>query len=559
MFVLTWITLAAPACHKELQPDHTPLRLVQVSPPGFVVGAESPIKLTFSEAVDPESVLPEHAALVKQEDFTPEFAKDFANVKLSEQHEKKRIPAAVVLSDETTLVITPRKPLAGGTAYRLMLSARLRDRSGNPLVGGDGVKVDRSILFRTRPERPRLTQHDLYGTDGPAIYPNRSTFQLTFSQPLAPIPDNGAVLLLRDEHDESDRIDLFQQSTDRKQLTVLLGNLGGGCARLQPAASYQLVLTDKLTGDDGTAMEEHSIPFRTAEQCDPTEHKVLEPAAAVAGETTAVITLTTNKPGTSQVWFGLVGERFDCLGNPCPVTGKPPKQRQVKSEEKDQPPTVQYVHKVELDKLEVGNTYQFVIAATDAGGAAARDYGVFVTEPLPDVAINEVMINPKVEEGGVEWEAEYVELFNHGGAAVDLTDYALAIRDAEGETVRTCPVPSMLNPLQPSSYLVLAGTRFDRTRYPGLGPWQVHLMKGSQVCGTLSNAGMQTIALIDPKGRTVSSYGGHRVDPVEGKSIERVQPDAPDEPNNFCLSPDPTGVTPGRANAVKQENCEQEK
>lgn len=546
-FMLLW------ACQSSLQGDlHAP-RLVHVSPPGFVIGGEQTLHLHFSESLDPKTINAQNVILLKQEHLrTPEFIKDFANGKLSDAHEKLLRQIDVNLVENSTLVVKPKKPLLGGVTYGVMVSSHVRDLRGNPMINNEGIKTDLTYLFQTRPNRPKLLQHDVHGVGGPDISPDRTSFHFVFSDPIAPASLQTGILLLADMQDESDRLQLIQQNADRTELTVFLSGPPQGCERLRPNTTYRFVFTPQLTGDGGMALQEESVAFTTASHCDTTPHVVLSPVQTVAMQNSAVIRFATNKPSSSQVWFGLEQQDFGCLGQSCPVVGKQATLQIVKNEEQPQ-----FDHKINIKGLQLGKTYQFVVTAQDANGRMAMDSGTFTTETLPAVAINEIMINPHVQAGGVEWEAEFVELLNYGNEPINLEGYFIALLDEENEPIRSCPIPALPGNqlLQPNTPLVLAGNRFDPTQYPNLPNWKVHRMKTSQLCGSLSNAGTQTIALQDPKGRIVSSYSGHIPNPEEGISIERIAPDAADSPSGFCHSPSIKGSTPGQTNEANEHDC----
>ncbi|MEM7403226.1 MAG: lamin tail domain-containing protein, partial [Myxococcota bacterium] len=349
------------------------------------------------------------------------------------------------------------------------------------------------------------------------------------------------------------RLQLIEQNSDRTELTLFLAAPKQGCERLQPNTHYRLVFTQQLTGDSGLAMQEQTVAFSTAGSCSTKPHVLLSAVATVAMPNSATLRFSSNKPSSSQAWFGLTQQKLGCLGQLCPAAGKPAKLQPAQNDN-TQP---QFMHKIHLTGLQLGKTYHFVVAAQDANGQVAMHSGSFTTKALPQIAINEIMINPQVPATSVEWEAEFMELLNYGNQPINLQGYAIALLDEDNDPIRSCPIPQLPagQLLQPNTPLLLAGKRFDPTHYPNLPNWKIHRMSSSQLCGSLSNAGTQTLALQDPQGRIVSSYSGHIAKPEEGFSIERTAPNAPDQAGSFCLSPSINGATPGLRNEATEQDC----
>ena len=146
--------------------------------------------------------------------------------------------------------------------------------------------------------------------------------------------------------------------------------------------------------------------------------------------------------------------------------------------------------------------------------------------------ITEVLANPAGPEPSQEW----VELYNPTSVALDLCGYTLDDND-DGVGANTLPAAT----LGPGRYAVVVGKGY--TTGPGADPPLASgalLVRLSQRLGAggLSNAG-EPLALRDPLGRLVSSYGNHHqlgAKTFNGRSVERVSTAACDVSSSWRLS-----------------------
>jgi hypothetical protein len=156
----------------------------------------------------------------------------------------------------------------------------------------------------------------------------------------------------------------------------------------------------------------------------------------------------------------------------------------------------------------------------------------------PHVVINEIFADALGPEPAQEW----LELYNDGGQAVELSDFGLI----DGGSVEPGWLPNHV--LEPDAFALVARDDFDAA-----GSWDVAPARNSVVLRVpelgsrgLSNTG-EPLALVSRTGLTLS-----RVPPLaakSGTSWARVQPSCADVPECFRLHADP-GASPGRANVV---------
>ena len=170
-----------------------------------------------------------------------------------------------------------------------------------------------------------------------------------------------------------------------------------------------------------------------------------------------------------------------------------------------------------------------------AGGAAGGGADV---QP-PDLIINEVMANPVVESTG-----EFVELFNRGDEAVDLAGFVLTDDDAT----------DTITPYQGGTTLLPAGgfaVIVDRD-YQGQHPISEDAVVVTVDDRTLGNAlsTSDPVRLLMPFGEAVVSTFSFPLNPGNGVSVERGDPDGPDAPGNWSAARCEGGFTasPGYPN-----------
>ena len=187
------------------------------------------------------------------------------------------------------------------------------------------------------------------------------------------------------------------------------------------------------------------------------------------------------------------------------------------------------------------------VASTCASGSSPGAVNcTSEAEPVADVAdvvISEVMANPEDEARG-----EFVEIVNRGDASVILEDYVLSDGDAtdliqsfDEETTELLPggiaivLDQSYGELDPVPYAIPPGTVLLTTNDRTLG------------------SGLSTddpITLLAPDGSTVISTYGFPFNPGNGISAERIDLDSPDSPDNWLVSPCPSGSSPGSNNCA---------
>lgn len=539
-------------CDPEREFDLDPPRVLSVSPRAPLVKVDASFEVEFSEPMNALTVSEDSVAIVPRAQVSEAFLADFSSPPLTSARLSQLVPVDVSLSaDELRIAVAPRAPLLARTAYSLLLSADLRDQAGNPLVDASGTKATFRLDFTTDDGAPMLVATDVDAAGGALLPPNRKRFTVTFNQPIRALSASQLRIESVDGLHRPEVAALAVES-DRTQATLLLADVSTGCERLLADRDYFLFVGPGITDDEGDEMPAERIPFRTGPLCDREAVGMVGTPLVVAGEVAATVRFDTNKPSTTELRFGLAGGPLDCLGQPCPVRGAPAWVATPGAS----PP--RFVHAVDFGGLSVDVSYRFQVRAEDWVGTVTLAEDEFLTAPLPKVVINEVLADAPA---GLTPDAngEFVELYNHGDEPIDLAGFALAIDGGAIAGGSTCELPEdgTAPILAPGAFVILTNASFDGAAYGLFDASVVYRMGAGYLCGRgLANDG-QPVAILDADGRPLSSFGGFSsLRPREGRSLERVAPDAPDVEAGFCYSRTDTGPTPGAENGVRILGCE---
>ncbi|MCP4727705.1 MAG: hypothetical protein GY863_21880 [bacterium] len=162
---------------------------------------------------------------------------------------------------------------------------------------------------------------------------------------------------------------------------------------------------------------------------------------------------------------------------------------------------------------------------------------VFVLEAENNIIINEIMYDPPA--GNMEW----IEIYNNGSNVINLRYYTIGdISDPIGSVISDSACI-----IQPGRFLILTGDAISVSVFHSI---TVDLIEVSGF-PSLNNTGDE-IFIRDPSGRISDSvnyrkeWGNNK-----GVSLERISNDSEsNDSNNWGLSSDPTGSTPGKPNSL---------
>ncbi len=205
------------------------------------------------------------------------------------------------------------------------------------------------------------------------------------------------------------------------------------------------------------------------------------------------------------------------------------------------------LHLTVATSFTAGTTYSIHISgATDASGNMMTPvdlpFAFYKIKPY-DIVINEIMADPTPVVALPAYE--YLELFNTTHIPISLSGYKIAF----GNSIK--PLPDVA--IQPLGYLILApmGSSSLFSQYGAV----------AEISGfSLTNTG-QIIALLDSSQRIISfvnysdKWYRNTVKDDGGWALERIDAsNACGEINNWKVSIDASGGTPGRANSVAGNN-----
>jgi hypothetical protein len=528
-------------CPERPELDFLSPRVLSVDPNGPIVPIDATFTIRFSEPLNPNTVRGDPriededpgptVVLVVRDALSDAFLTDLASDGVdASSRQDELLPVDVSLvNDNDEIVVEPRAPLARGTVFTLALSAEVRDANGNPLVDGAGDKANFLIHVETDDGPPRVVGSDF---EGNALIPlNRKRFGVLFDQPVLGLTTD----TFRMVGPSAPTTESIEISPNRQRVTLVLEDNPLACELFPANTEFALEVGPGITDDEGNEAAPEALSFTTSVACDETPLRIASGPFATPGEVSATVSWTTDEPSSTELRFGLSGGTLDCLGQPCPVLGA------FANNAVDG----RFAHSVEVSGLDVNSLYAFEVRSVDFEGFTVSAAGEFLTAPLPDIAINEIMADSPsfVEEDD---EGEYIELANYGDVELDINGWAIRIDDDD-----PCAIPDGTPAVPAGGYLLLVRDAFLVGAY-GIDEADV-VRFGSTYCGkSLVNAGPDQVLLLDDDGRPISAYSGF-LEPDNGRSIERTSPDAADVTGSYCLSP--TGGTPAEANGALVSGC----
>lgn len=272
---------------------------------------------------------------------------------------------------------------------------------------------------------------------------------------------------------------------------------------------------------------------------------------SLAGEKNAQLTLESSKQVSLDLWYG--EKDLSCNSVSCPLHFDYSAGQEVVSAGKRL-----WVYKLSLAKLSFPKKYKVIVAAKAKSDETKYYRGSFQTAKLPKLVLNEIMFNPWVKYPDKESQAEYIELINIDDSAISPGEFSIRVYSKDGKKQRTCSLKRGVGKkdLLPGEQILIVSSHFEDDYYDFYDDTNFWKLRRKTICGVLPNNAGHRIELVDSMGRVISSYGGYLEKLSEGRSVERVQPDAVDKLGNFCYSRLALGPTPGRKNGVTLRGCD---
>ncbi|MFH1812385.1 MAG: Ig-like domain-containing protein [Pseudomonadota bacterium] len=538
--------------------DAIPPRVVGVSPGARAVRTTDSLEVRFSEPMSKLRLTTDYLVIAETSSVTDSFISDLNNPPLSRAHLELTL---AVTDGSTTVRLTPVDPMPPSTELTLVISEKVSDENNNPLVGYDGLASHFRYDFVTDDGAPQVVSTDLPGGNPAEVPPNLRTLVVEFDQPVYGV-NHQSLNLVADGAGTTPEIQAVELNAERTRATLRLGDLGGACYTLCPAALYTLRATSAITDEDGVPLVAYSRGLQALPQPDLSPPRLTSGPLAVASEDSADIRWETDEPSTSVV---RIGDSASAMTRR--VVGVPASRCEGSGAAR------RCAHVVVVDGLDLGGsngrTYYYAVESLDAYANPPLINGPYplTTQRLPRLVLNEVYPNPMPGPAGEsEPYYEFIEIFNASESeSYDLAAFSLRKLDGSA-SMNLAPMASGgPTTLAPGNYAVVgARDRFDAV---SLGvPQAALLLTDESTSRTTLLSGIENsestrkaIGLFqgaddDPAAPLVTSYSApaglynqsHNF--VEGVSAERLNPDAPDLDSNWCHSRG--APTAGRVNTV---------
>lgn len=538
------ILCIAGGCTKSGEKNNSiSLSVTAVEPQAYILPSDVTLKLSFSQPVARESITTKTITLVAEKAFDDRAKKTHYSQR-NGRVPQERVELDFTIVDEITISLKPQQPLKSNTKYLLMLSSKISSQQGGNLTAPNGESKEFSYPFVTENTGLMLTGHDIISDQTPLVELNRRVFRLTFDdvfdlktdtiyiKSLAPVPT----------------IEFISQNIEQKEITITIQGPAQGCEVWRKDSDYSFVVQPgPINGNPQAPLE---VSFHTGAACDDVKLTGWARSWATASDTSALVQLSTSRPGSLYLWYGRKDGPLDCLGKKCPlvIEGSGVKQQNTQ--------TPIFLHSVESSGLIIDQAYNYQMVIEDDRLGRHYDEGEFVTQPVPKIAISEVMLNPALPSGASESTGEFIELFNSASQEYSLNGYRLSIGRDDSNDTSVCALPRGIT-IRPGQYLIIGGNAFNSLLYGDISPLQLIKMPTKTICGQFSNSAASYFELKDDRGRLISSFKPHLIADQEGQSIERFFSNVIEiDSTTFCWSRSDVGPSPGRLNSVMIKGCE---
>lgn len=172
-----------------------------------------------------------------------------------------------------------------------------------------------------------------------------------------------------------------------------------------------------------------------------------------------------------------------------------------------------------------------------------------IPSPPASIVINEIMYDPS------PGECEYIELYNRSAEPINLRGWTISDAPDTNEIHKSTPLQREHLSLSPGEYTVVAADSSILRNHPWLSGSSARLIMRKAGLG-LNNAGDLVIladasASVCDSVRYFPSWHNAEMDDVQGRSLERINPDFPsNDSRDWSTSADLSGGTPGLRNSI---------
>lgn len=459
--------------------------------PQVLFAENSQIELQISKPVINHRNMETCFRFAKSKSVTPVMLKRAERTKSSEVFAPFLESSMALSASRDKIIVIPRVRLEYGENYSLYLLNCFRDERGAPLAPSTHEFVVEAEPFR-------IISHDIILPGDSLAMPGRKYFHFRFSHPLKP----------------------------DKLPTIMFGALSTQTSLSKDDHELQVTLEGDLLANTtyevsfGSLIKD-SIVFETAAENSKYRGSLFRDLHITGYE--SHVEIETNAPSLFRL-SARMGE--------ISAQGKGP---------------------LSVEGLTPNASYDYEIEAENLFGERETRTGKVKTRRVASVTINEIMANPKLPKRVSDSVGEYIELFNFGEEAVNLTGFTIEV---DG---KVCSLTTKGNPfivLPAKSFMLLVGKKFDPAVYDLPANTAIFRMPTQTVCGNLRNWPLPAITLRDETGRKVSRFSSMPSAKEKGFSVERLNPSEKHGKEQYCYSRTDVGPTPLRMNGISEKGCE---
>lgn len=436
------------------------------------------------------------------------------------QWEKSETFTLSILEKRQRISLRPKKKLKEGCTYGIYFRSKTQQ------------KAHVSYVFRVKRKAAELVRHDLGSGIKHFVPANRIHYSFVFDEPVH-LPNDHAIKLTSTAGEVP--IQSITVAFSKKEIRVTLAK-----DKLRAGEQYSFIFAELLNEDDQKApLSPLSFTVREREAA----LGELEALKMAVGHDAAEIRWLLDRDHQGEIFFGEDKSVHQCLEGPCPQSSQV-----FVGQSEDETPS--FLSSFFLAKLKAKTAYHFVVRAEDMQGNILLNAGTFKTEPGPSLRFSEILVAPKMPPGIQENRAEFIELYNGAQEAQTYNALKLMFEGLDGQHRRECIIASHQGPLtlKAQTYALIVGQEFDSTQFNIPSTTTIIRLPKKSLCGGLVNDRPTILKIIGDKGRLLDRYGAFRWGQTEGMSIARKESLGADEEQNYCLSAEETGPSPGLKN-----------
>lgn len=391
-----------------------------------------------------------------------------------------------------------------------------------------------SFVAQSKP--PLLIDHDLGDKEPYYVVDDRIIFRFVFDQPIYLHDDKAIDLISLDALVEAPQIDSITVESDQKMVWLRL-------LPKKPAfnqgARYAFVFNSTVKNVFGQSIVQGPVSFEIAGNS--RDFLPIESVSISSSHHSAEVKWSLSQPNYTEL---MIFKRQNCIIEPCYLLPQSIEQNYLNNK-----------HGINfyLGHLLKSSLYDLFIRSENQQGQILLATGSIATAEAPEyLRFSEIMVNPRGNEDNKSFANEYIEIANISDQDIKIDNVHLSVEDFATGKKSECPLVkngSLLS-IPKRSYFLIVPSGFSKDFY-GLDD-DVLLIRLDQktLCGGLTNKRRKTLKLHRKNSHFLDRFGGYLWQTSKGQSIQRLNLEGLDEPNNYCYTSLSVGPTPGKANGA---------